>query len=635
MNKIAKIIPYKKMPRKFGQFDYLIPEELIEKVKLGSLVKIPFKKQTITGLVTGFSHYSKFKYIKPVKNLVLETEAEKWQLEFIKWFSLYYCCSEPTAFKLIFPDLPKIVREYKVKKIDSQKIKLPNNGWDKQKIAEQIFCSKTEKKYLLMPHSFEEKCSFYLNLCKSSIKENKQILFIFPRINQINYFLKLLSDDLKNQVLIVSSDIQNSKNAQINTWKKIKKNEKKIIIGTRLAVFMPFSTLKLVVVDQAHSQDLKQWDQNPRYDSGVIAEKLCQLLNCGLIISSITPTLKQAYKAKTEKHEMIKIPKGSSIKTNLIDIKKQRQSEFTYLSFELEQLLKQKLSQNKKSLLIVNRRGEYTYFFCRDCGWEALCDECGLPMVVEDKKLACHHCSKTTALPLQCPQCHNTNLKKLGAGLQQIKDLVSEKFQQKVGELTPETAFSPKEKICISTGQGLKTQQIAAFDFLGFVYIDSLVHLADFNSNYNLYSYLKNLINDFNSFSASKDKEVLLQTAFPENEAIKNVFTDYKEFYKNEIKLRKDFNYPPFSSLVKLIFEHHDKKIAEREAKSLFAELEEKKSKGIKLIPPYLYYAQKVRKRFRYQIVLFFSSYNYLEINRFLEVVPDHWAIDKDPLNLI
>lgn len=618
MQNIAQIIPHRKLPRGMNFFDYIVPEALINKIKVGDLVEVPWKTKAMVGVVNGFIKESKFEHLKEIVG-VKEYQLPKYQADLLRWFAEFYHHSAGSMLKIFLPDQPKrTVKVKPVKTVASSDLKNITINADVKKLAEHIFCS-SDRKFLLSPFSPDAKVALFVQLCYTAIKKNKQVLILFPQKEKISEFESHLPAELRKETVVLTNELYTSKTRYFNIWSEINGGTKHIILGARSAIFAPLNNLGAIVIDDAHSVDYKQYDQAPRYQTLTVAKKIQELTGCKLIVSSLTPRVEDYHSAQKEHYKLISLGKPAESKIRIINLADERKNKFTYLSERLLESVEETLEKQKKVVLIVNKKGLYSYLFCQDCGYEANCKECGLPLAVEnEKELACHHCQIKQPIFLQCPSCHGVNLKKLGVGIEGIEEQLKSKFG------------TQSKNILVTTGQGLSQDVWQGVGLLGFVYIDSLVYLADFNSNFKLYSFVSELI------QRSRVPEIILQTAFPQNLAFQNLNKRYVDFYKEEMDGRKMFGYPPFNTLIKIFLQHHDLKICEREAKDLFRKLKPivETARG-KIADPYLHYIQKVRKRYRYQIVLFLPGLTMDEETRIIGGVPEFWSIDKEPVDLL
>ena len=634
MNNIARIIPCKKLPRTMGCFDYLVPERLKNKIKPGDFVYVPFKNRIISGLVDLFTDKSEFSAIKEISD-VHNTFAPflSYQIELIKWFSEYYYYSLGSTLSLFLKEPPK--KTAKVKPAAEELAEIAMTGSKSvEKIAEQIMCSKDEIKFLLFPLKQDYKSFFFVKLAKLCLNENKQILVICPQVHKAEELFRCLPRELGERACLFTAGTRTSKNRYFETCRKIRENKISLIIGTRSAIFSPMVNPGVIIIDDAHSEDLKQWDQNPRYDTITVARKIQELSNCKLILSSITPRPEDAWLAKKENYRLISLGSCPDLNYKIINLNEERKKGFTYLSEALVAAIKQTIDQGKKVLLIVNKKGEYGYLACSDCNFEATCQNCKLPLSVFEKKLICYRCGHEQPIILVCPECHGYNLKKLGIGINQIKSELKIIINQEIAIVDEDNVATAK--IILSTGQNIGRKVFTGVGLLGLVYVDSLAYLPDFSSSFRLYGFLKELINLFSS-NNEPERRLIVQTCFPENIAFSSLAENYEKFYQAEIGERKAFGYPPFARLIKLFFEHHDLAVCKTEAMNLHKKLQTilGRAKDISLTDPYPCYTQKIRKKYRYQMILFMRDCAAVRESGLLINVPEYWTIDKNPNSLL
>jgi primosomal protein N' (replication factor Y) (superfamily II helicase) len=631
-NKIAEVVLYKKLPRGMNFFDYLIPDELVNDIEVGKFVYVPLKNKDVFGVVVGLKEESEFKRLKPISRIdLVMKELVPYQVELIKWFSQYYFYSMSSALQMLAPQPLK-------RKVSLSKDSVENNakppehiGLKFEKVVEQVMCSKTEKCFVLHSDNVQDSQNFYLSLLEKNKSQKKQTLILFPQLSSLNNFSECLPTEYKDDFVKVTSALFTSKSRYLDAWKRIQNNEVSLIVGTRSAVFAPLSKPGAIIVDQAHSDDYKQWDQNPRYDSIKVAQFIQKQTGCQLFVETETPRVEHAADFKENKYKWISI-KEKVKRIKIIDTKTQRKNEFTYLGYELMEAVKNNLENKQRTLLIVNRKGEYNYFFCQECGYEANCPTCKLPLTVNDQNLNCHRCGFSEVILRNCPKCKSSKLRKLGIGIDNIKNQLLEQLNVSVKEIG-EPGFE-KSGIILSTGQNLELKSINNITLLGYVYVDSLAYVPDFNATFQLYSYVNDIMKKVQTIN--KDLNIILQTAFPEHLAFVSLNKEYSHFYKYEIEQRKSLNYPPFSKLIKLFYEHHDASVVKREANGLYELLRPIcESQGIDITPPYQYYAQKVRSRYRWQMALFLPTNKDDGLTELSKEIPEYWHVDRDPINLL
>lgn len=609
-------------------FDYLVTDDLVEQIRIGSVVNIPWKVAFIKGVVFEFADTSDFPKAKEIKSLDARINLRPEQLQLLDWFSRYYYYSLSSSLKLFLPELPKKAGILRKKIVAPPFLQLPRTQ-NLDKLKQEILTAQN-KGFLLLPHNYFSKLQLYLELCEETVKQGKQILILFPQVYKVEDFYQYLPKNLRDKTAVLTADAYLSKNRYFEAWKKINDGMCEIIIGTRSAVFAPFQTLETIVVDDSHSEDYKQWDQNPRYEVVNVCAKLAELFACRLILSSLSPRVEDGFLAKQKNYKLITI--GQSFdRINLINLNEERQKlhRFTYLSDALAESLENCVQAGKKAILLVNKKGLYSYLLCDDCGKEFLCPHCNLPLVLDShSQLVCHNCKYAEAVSLNCPSCGGPNLKKLGIGANQVENQLKKVYREKVIYLE-EIKETPDNAIIVTANMNLPEKIWQNIGLLAFVYVDSLVYLADFNSNYKLFSFISE---NFSRMNVSYEAQVLVQTCFPENPAFKSLKFGYSGFYKQEIESREIFQYPPFGTIIKIFFDHHDRRVGQRESELLYSQLKDK----LNISEPYLYYRSKVRSRYRYQMMIKLDkSISLKEENKLLALIPEFWTIDKNPVNLL
>jgi len=297
MARYAEIIPYIRMPKSLGIFDYEIKTD--QKVKIGSIVKIYFRNKKIIGLVVNVKPDTQTpkKNIKSISEVLELKPVSQKYIKLVIWFSSFYFISPALAFKSIFP---KVVKQ-RNKKIDDDKKanKLKLSKAD-EKISQEILSS--TKNFLLVTNQQNNK--LYCDLIQKTISKGKQVILLYPEINLSNelkeYFLKFFA---KDKFVIFHSKISDGK--YFTNWQKVHSGEAKIIIGTRVAIFAPVKNLGLIIINSEHDSSYKQWDQNPRYHVVEVAEKLSEIQKAKLVLVSNTPSVEKYYQTRKNKYKMI------------------------------------------------------------------------------------------------------------------------------------------------------------------------------------------------------------------------------------------------------------------------------------------------------------------------------------------
>ena len=309
-------------------FDYYIPATLAGQIRPGVFVKIPFKKQTLIGIVHSLKDKTEFAGAKEIIGVAEEYgELSETQFALMLWFARYYYYSFGSTADLIFPAPLKRrvnIREQAPKTPFSNFIKPDKSA---TALAARVFNEKN-KKYLLFPYNQAKKDGFFVSLCETAVKKQETLLILFPQVAKVEAFFHCLPQSVRAATIIFTADAQAAKAKHWRDWQAVRSGEKRVILGTRSAVFAPLPARSLVVVDDAHSDDYKQWDQNPRYEVINVARQLCDLNNGKIILSSVCPRVEDAAMAQKEKYLSITMPAFGSTDITIVDIRQNKDFSF-------------------------------------------------------------------------------------------------------------------------------------------------------------------------------------------------------------------------------------------------------------------------------------------------------------------
>lgn len=631
-NSIAQIIPALRLKRDLHFFDYEIPAQLQEQAQIGQLVEIPFRNQMIKGVILNLAEAkSQNEYtLKPI-NKILDPLPflAKWQLDLIQDLSEYYFVSMGVLLKMIIPDIPKRAKNSEEKFINEIKfLKAP-----KEALVNDFY---QNKPVLLQYYDFEDKIKIYLGLIKKAIEQNKQVAIICPQLINVKKIYQYLGD-YEDKLSIFLNDLP--KNKYWQEYQKIKNGQAKIILGTRSAIFAPFNNLDLIIIDEEDNENHKQEEPNPRYNAKTIALKLKDLLDCKIIFASATPSLSSLYKVENKEWEYFEIDKPQILpQIEIIDKKEEfKKGNYQIFSEALIKNIESNLNDNKKIFLFLNRRGLATLSTCKDCGYIVSCPVCKLPLTYfANKKMVCNNCGHEEELILFCPECKSPNIKLSGTGTEKVEIEIKKIFPKaKVSKIDPEISLSKKNlsefDIIIGTQYAFDFVNWEQISLVGVINADTLFYLPDYRSLERTFSLMAKLV----IFIGVNSKKIIIQTSASQNYIfadLKNL--DFKTFYNNEIKERKELGYPPIIRLVKLMYQSYEFNAGQKEVEEVYKVLKLKvESSEVIIHAPSLIYSQQVRGRFRWQIIIkVLAKKAGLD---FLKNLPDDVIIDVEPESLL
>lgn len=508
------------------------------------------------------------------------------------------------------------------------------------------------------------KTEVYFKLIDDTIKSGKNVLFLAPEIALASQLTKRLAKKFGTKdVAIWHSSI--SEGERYDVWQKLYKNEIKILAGARSAVFAPLQNIGLIIIDEEHEGAYKQTSPAPRYDARLVAKKLAQFNNCPLILGSATPDISSYYYAVNSNHlyQMLKRYNNAKVApVTVINMQEYGQAAYRHLiSQPLIHAIKETLDNKQQVILLINRRGYSTYTQCQGCGHVIECPNCAIPMIwhSKDNMLKCHYCNHAQYFPDKCPNCGFEGLKNSGTGTQKIEEYIGEIFQGyniaridsdvlvRKGEHIRLLDKFQKGEIDILVG----TQMIAKgldnpnVTLVGVISADASFNLPDYRASERGFQLLTQVAG--RAGRGEFKGRVFFQTYNPEFYALESAKSqNYADFYKKEIVSREDFDYPPFSQIIRIIMSSQNKFRAEKSAQEVALRLNTMIDKfGFKerldVLGPTPCVIERINSQWRFQIIIknkleekghqFVSSF----LNKINAPKDIRMTIDVDPLDIL
>ena len=423
------------------------------------------------------------------------------------------------------------------------------------------------------------KTEIYIKLLEQYIKEGKQVLFLLPEIALTTQLVQRLTAYFGNEVAVFHSKYTN--NERIEVWNQVLENspKAKVVIGVRSALFLPFSNLGCIIVDEEHEQTFKQHDPAPRYHARDAAIVLAKQHGAKVVLGSATPSLETYYNVQAKKYGLteLKVRYGNVVlpEIQLVDLKDKyfRKKMSGHFSDELLEEITETLSKGEQVILFQNRRGFSPYVECMTCGHVPHCPSCDVSLTYYKFKnqLRCHYCGHSIANPTHCHSCQSVDLTTKGFGTEQIEMELKTLFPEKnIGRMDQDTtrgkfgfekiidSFKNREiDVLVGTQMLAKGLDFDNVTLVGILNADNLLNQPNFRAYERAYQMMMQVSG--RAGRSEKKGKVVIQTYNPYHNTIQQVLgNDYMGMYKEQIYERQNFKYPPFFRLVKFTLKHRD-----------------------------------------------------------------------------
>ncbi|WP_367364547.1 primosomal protein N' [Candidatus Tisiphia endosymbiont of Nedyus quadrimaculatus] len=635
---------------KLFPLDYLIPNEL--KLAIGDLVVVPFRNKELTGIVWQLDtevseNTSKIKSIKHKVPLEFRFNQEIFNL--IKWAANYYMTSLGSVAKLALPiDIAQQPIKIKHQELNKDFI-LPTLSVEQQEALSLL--SQSDKPSIIKGVTGSGKTEIYFHLLADYLKQGNQILIMLPEIALSQQIINRFTARFGFQPVIWNSAVTKAQKKMI--LRGLLNNEIKIIIGARSSLFLPYSNLGLIIIDEEHDSSYKQ-DDGILYNARDVAVLRGSLSKIKVVLCSATPSIETIFNASTNKYQLIELSnryrEATLPEIQIIDMKKEKLSKNSYLSKELIALIGKKLASKEQVLLFLNRRGYAPLMLCKLCGYRFTCNSCSAWLVVHksSKKLECHHCGYQSRIHIFCPDCREEDsLTVCGPGIERIEEETRHLFpDNKIAVISKDYAQKPEKirellykmehsevDILIGTQMITKGYHFPNLTLVGVVDADlGTIGGGDLRSSERNYQ----LLHQVGGRAGREDKKglVLMQTYYPDNAIFSYIKNGGDQFLQYELATRQAENMPPFTKMASIILSGKNEHKVLEISKTLVA-IAPKSS--ARILGPSSALMFKLAGKFRYRILIIvdrkFNLQKFLQTWLSLIKIPSfcHLKVDIDP----
>lgn len=465
------------------------------------------------------------------------------------------------------------------------------------------------------------KTHIYMELVKEALASGKQVLYLLPEVALTEHLVAKMSAFLPVEIGVWHHFYSSHERTEL--YDRILKNQIQFVVGTKGAVFAPFTDLGLIVVDEEHESSYKQFDKKPFYHGRDAAFQLAKLHNAKFVMGSATPSYEMQFAVKQQRVVLAELDEkydggkaAELMYLNVGELKKAGQMNALF-SDPVQLAIQTAMDLKQRVVVYHNRKGYVPYIECGDCGLTSQCKNCDISLTYykSSDNQRCNYCGYQQVVPSKCVACGSQDLRLKGTGTEKLAEELSQLFPKaRVGRFDQQsmrkrddfqrilTAFERGE-IDILVGTQLLAKGID-IENIGLVVVpdsDMLLHIPDFRSHERAFQQLQQLAGRIGR--RAERGVMMIQTYQPEHEVLKALKTgDYKGLMETEMEQREVFGYPPFTKLLKIDVKHLDAQVATEASRWLADQL--RKQLGNLVLGPQVPSVARVKNRFIQQIVV-------------------------------
>lgn len=610
---------------------YLLAKEKEEFVQIYEDLRKSAKKQQILlfDILNNYDAYPKrgkqLQEELEISPAVLKTAVEKgWLIK-----------KEVEIYRDPLKDVEDIVHKRVILNHDQQ------GAFDKIKNAIDQQESKT---FLLEGITGSGKTEVYLHAIQEALNSKRTALMLVPEISLTPQMVRQVKERFGSNVAVLHSAL--SAGEKYDEWRRIRRGEAQVVVGARSAIFAPLDNIGLIVIDEEHESSYKQED-NPRYHARDVALLRSKFHNCPVVLGSATPSLASRARAQKGLYELLRLTERANQKSlpqvDLVDLKHVEFAGGQFdLSVELVEAVKEKIAKNEQVILLLNRRGFASFMLCRDCGFVLKCPNCDISLTYhkDTQQMQCHYCGHHEPMPQKCPHCGSRQIRFLGTGTQKVQEELMELIPEaKILRMDVDTTRrkGSYKRILDSFGRGdanilLGTQMIAkGLDFpnvtlVGVINADTSLQVPAYNASEKTFDLLTQVAG--RAGRADKTGRVLIQTYNPEHYAIKlSQSQDYEAFYRQEMQVRYQGNYPPFFFTTLISIASKSEQAAAKEAFLIKRKLMSTLHQPTIILGPTPSSITRIKNQYYYQILVKYKKEPHL--NQILHEIQDDAQLAK------
>lgn len=619
-------------------------------LSVGTIVEIPVGKRLVIGVV--LKQVTRPDYpLKPVERVVSQTPLPTPLIRTLVWTATYYRTPLATVLQTALPrGLTK-----------NRRMKMPIHTEVIRDRTKKVFTKEQADAFetlsmmdsgtaLLHGVTGSGKTLLYIELAKQAIQNGQSVIILVPEIALTSQLVAEFQHHFDDIILTHSQQTEAERHL---AWQAaLESTMPRVVIGPRSALFMPLSSIGLIAIDECHEPSFKQ-EQSPRYSALRLASTLTRHHGAKLVLGSATPNVSDYYLAESAGRPILTIKKPARENTakptvQLIDMTKRANfSKHRFLSDALIARFQKTLASKNQVLVFHNRRGSASSTLCENCGWQAGCPRCYVPLTLhaDTHQLVCHICANTMRVPTSCPECQHIDIIHKGIGTKLIESELTKLFPDAhIARFDADTdtkqtlnrryqeLYDGSIDIIIGTQVIAKGLDLPHLRTVAVIQADAGLSLPDYTSPERTFQLLSQVIGRVGR--SSHETDVIVQSYQPNHPAVQDgIMQNYDEFYRRTLTVLRASNFPPFTYLLKLTCTYKTEAAAIRNAKSVAAAISQQYP-DIEILGPTPAFYERTRDNYRWQLVL--KSSKRQTLVDCLELLPtSHWQFELDPMSLL
>ena len=509
--------------------------------------------------------------------------------------------------------------------VEDKKINLNEEQLNTVNIIKSEMFEENKKPYMIHGVTGSGKTEVYMEIIEYSLSQGLDSIVLVPEISLTPQTISRFKNKFGDIVGVFHSQL--SEGEKHDVYKQIKEGKIRILIGARSALFAPFTSLGVIIIDEFHEGAYKS-EKNPKFNSIDVAKYIANKRDVSLVLGSATPSVEEYFNALNGEYKLLEINQRANKKPmpkiEVVDMKEELMvGNKSIFSNKLKVEIQSALNCGNQVILFLNRRGFSNFVSCRKCGYVFTCENCDISLTYHKKNNTgkCHYCGYEKEIPKECPECKSKYIKPFGIGTQKIEEEIKLIFPNiNVLRLDKDTTSrkgefenilndfkNKKADVLIGTQMLSKGLDFENVTLVGILSADMILKFPDFRSSETTFQLITQVAG--RAGRSEKEGKVILQTYDTDHYAIRHAIKyDFKGFYEDEIKIRKAFEYAPFNNMISVVISGKDNAKVEKNARKMYDSLVYLlRERGISnlefILGPNPCSISKINQNFRWQIL--------------------------------